>query len=125
VLSWSTQVGSRRSEAIALQYHGLILMTRATTEAELGEALKSLQSAAQLHRVIGFAQGTHETEILLGEVALRAGQQGPALEHFAKAVGRPIDEGSALLSAVALELEANGETDRAAHLASFQLAGPE
>lgn len=125
VLSWSTQAGSRRSEAIALQYQGMILMTRSTTDAELGEALKSLQAAAQLHRVIGFAQGTHETEILLGELALRAGQQGQALEHFAKAVGRPIDEGSALLSAMALELEANGETDRATYLADFQLAGSE
>jgi tetratricopeptide (TPR) repeat protein len=119
VLAWSSQVGSRRSEAIAWQYRGLILMMASTDGESLDEARDCLNQALQQHRVIGFRQGLHETEMLLGEAAIRSDDPTAALEHFGRTIGRRHLPASELLATVAAELEANGENDRAAYVRTY------
>jgi tetratricopeptide (TPR) repeat protein len=116
VKAWSGQVGSRRSEAIALQYHATILMASTSSLADLVEAKSLATRALKLHRIIGFTQGSHETEMVLGEIALRLGQPDEAKRHFEAAILKRELETTELLEAVAGELEANGEHDRAGRI---------
>ncbi|RKT76661.1 AAA ATPase-like protein [Terracoccus luteus] len=113
VMDWSVQAGSRRSEGIALQYRGLMRMMAAHNDATLEEAKADLVKALQLHRVVRFVQGIHETELSLGEVTLRLGSLEEALDHLRTAVGTPTSDLRFVLVAAAEELDANGETDRA------------
>ncbi len=113
VVSWSTQVGSARSQAIGWQYRATFLMTLAQDSDGLAEANKMAERALRAHQSIGFAQGIRETEIVLGEIALRAKEPERAMEWFAAAADSnniPRDE---LAEAIAVELDANGEGDRA------------
>ncbi|MEW1952705.1 AAA family ATPase [Terrabacter sp. NPDC080008] len=119
VMEWSIQAGSRRSEAIALQYRGLMRMMSAADAHELDEAKLDLVKAVTLHRVVRFVQGIHETELLLGEVTLRLGNYDEALDHLRTAVGTPDTDLHGVLLSAAKELDANGEADRAGALRQF------
>jgi tetratricopeptide (TPR) repeat protein len=116
VLAWSEQVGSRRSLAIALQYRATILMTIADSPEVLHEAWELAVRAVRLHGAIAFAQGVHETELLLGEIALRQDRMVEGLDRLRAATGQHDLGGPAVLEVAALELEANGEDDRAARV---------
>ena len=113
VLTWASQVGSTRSSAIACQYRGLFLMMAAESAEDLLEARHALQTAVQQHHLTGDAQGQHETEMVLGEVSLRLGDQSDAVDHFKRSVGRQTNDPARLFEIVAQELDANGEVDRA------------
>lgn len=114
VISWSTQVGSARSQAIGWQYKATFLMTLARAEESFSEANATAERALHGHQSIGYAQGIRETEIVLGEIALRTGDRDRALEWFSSAADARNLEHHDLLEAIALELDANGEEDRAA-----------
>ncbi|SMG44646.1 ATP-binding protein [Agreia pratensis] len=116
VSAWSAQVGSKRSEAIALQYQATIMMASTESEAELIEARGIASRALKLHRIIGFAQGTHETEMVLGEIAYRLGAFDAAQSHFESAIAKRSLEQAELFEVIAGELDANGEHDRADRL---------
>jgi tetratricopeptide (TPR) repeat protein len=114
VISWSTQVGSVRSQAIGWQYKATFLMARAKSEESVPEANATAERALRVHQSIGYAQGIRETEIVLGEIALRAGDLERALEWFSSAAGARDLKRTDLLEVIATELDANGEEDRAA-----------
>lgn len=122
VLKWSSQVGSRRSEAIARQYRGLLLMTAGDDPESLNLSFECLREALRQHRLIGFSQGLHETEMLLGEVSLRRGDLPSAIEYLQRAVDEQVAETPDLLRAVATELEANGEKDRADFVLDYAMS---
>jgi tetratricopeptide (TPR) repeat protein len=113
ISAWSSQVSSRRSQAIAEQYRGMILMTIADTLEDLAEARKVTEHALRSHKAIGFVQGIHETEMVLGEIALRMDNRPEALDRFGASIGRKDVPLPQLLEIVAGELAANGEEDRA------------
>jgi len=114
VISWSTQVGSARSQAIGWQYKATFLMTLAKDEKSFSEANAAAERALHGHRSIGYAQGIRETEIVLGEIALRTGDLRRALEWFTSAADARDLASNELLEVIAIELDANGEEDRAA-----------
>lgn len=114
VISWSGQVGSVRSQAIGWQYKATFLMTLAQDEKSFSEANVTAERALHGHQSIGYAQGIRETEIVLGEIALRTGDLERALEWFGSAASAGGLERTDLLEAIAVELDANGEEDRAA-----------
>lgn len=114
VISWSTQVGSARSQAIGWQYKATFLMTLAKDEKSFSEANAAAERALHGHRSIGYAQGIRETEIVLGEIALRTGDLRRALEWFTSAADARDLGSKELLEVIAIELDANGEEDRAA-----------
>lgn len=114
VISWSTQVGSIRSQAIGLQYKATFLMTLAKDEKSFSEANAVAERALRGHQSIGYAQGIRETEIVLGEVSLRTGDLESAFEWFTSASDARGLAPNDLLEAIAIELDANGEEDRAA-----------
>lgn len=116
VLAWSSQVGSLRSQAIAMQYRATILMTIAQSEADLMTVWDLAEKAVRGHRQIGFSQGIHETELLLGETALRLGHTPEALERLRLATGQRDLTDNEVLEVAARELDANGEEDRAARV---------
>lgn len=114
VLSWSTQVGSARSQAIGWQYKATFLMTLATDDESFAESYATAERALHGHRSIGYAQGIRETEIVLGEISLRTGDLTRAIEWFGSAADARDLADADLLDAIAIELDANGEEDRAA-----------
>ena len=114
VISWSTQVGSARSQAIGWQYKATFLMTLAQDDESFSEANATAERALHAHQSIGYVQGIRETEIVLGEIALRTGDLERALEWFTSAVDARDLSPNHLLEAIAIELDANGEEDRAA-----------
>lgn len=124
VKAWSAQVGSRRSEAIALQYQATILMASTESRPVLIEANGLATRALKLHRIIGFTQGTHETEIVLGEIASRLGMTSEARLHFEAAISRRDLQTSELFDVIAGELDANGEHDRADRLRGAAVPDP-
>lgn len=113
VISWSTQVGSARSQAIGWQYKATFLMTLAADEGAFAEANATAERALHGHQSIGYAQGIRETEIVLGEIALRTGDLERGLTWFRSASDGDLRHED-LLEAIAIELDANGEEDRAA-----------
>lgn len=113
VLTWSSQVGSVRSQAIALQYKATFLMTRAESDQDIAAATNVAERSMTAHRSIGYAQGLRETGIVLGELALRANEADRAAQWFATSVAGSNLDAPHLYDAVAGELEANGEEDRA------------
>jgi tetratricopeptide (TPR) repeat protein len=114
VISWSTQVGSARSQAIGWQYKATFLMTLAKDDESFSQANSTAERALHAHQSIGYAQGIRETEIVLGEIALRTGDLPRALEWFTSAADARDLESNELLEVIAIELDANGEEDRAA-----------
>ncbi len=113
IIAWSSQVSSRRSQAIAEQYRAMILMTIGESSEDLAEAWKVADHALRSHRSIGYAQGIHETEMILGEIALRMNDRSEAIDRFSSSVGRRDLPWKQLLEIVIGELAANGEEDRA------------
>jgi tetratricopeptide (TPR) repeat protein len=116
VLDWSRQIGARRSEAIARQYYGLILMEKAIgkTPLDLAAAELELSRAIALHNEVGFEQGRRETEVDLAELAAHRGNRKDTAMHLNRALGDDearSDEESA--AAILAQLRANGEVDRA------------
>jgi tetratricopeptide (TPR) repeat protein len=116
VKDWSAQVGSRRSEAIALQYQATIGMASTESWPALVEAKTLAARALKLHQIIGFAQGSHETEIVLGEIAFRLSLFNEARLHFEAAISNRDLAREELFEVIAEELDANGEHDRASRL---------
>lgn len=114
VIAWSTQVGSARSQAIGWQYKATFLMTLAQDGDSFAIANAAAERALYGHQSIGYVQGVRETEIVLGEIALRVGDFERALEWFASAADARNLGHNDLLEAIAIELDANGEEDRAA-----------
>ncbi|WP_311212281.1 MULTISPECIES: AAA family ATPase [unclassified Arthrobacter] len=114
VISWSTQVGSARSQAIGWQYKATFLMTLAKDDESFSQANSTAERALHAHQSIGYAQGIRETEIVLGEIALRTGDLPRAIEWFTSAADARDLESNELLEVIAIELDANGEEDRAA-----------
>lgn len=118
VISWSTQVGSARSQAIGWQYKATFLMTLAQDADSFMTANLAAERALRGHRAIGYAQGIRETEIVLGEIALRLGDLDRAIEWFGSAADARNLEQKDLLESIAVELDANGEEDRATMIRS-------
>jgi tetratricopeptide (TPR) repeat protein len=123
VLDWGRQIGARRSEAIAHQYLGLLLMEQslAAGESDLGAARIELQRAVAMHQQIGFEQGRRETEIDLAELSAHQGDHDETARHL-DAVGaeRSVMEGESHeqnARAVVAQLRANGEVNRAERVA--------
>lgn len=116
VSSWSTQVNSDRSRAIAAHWRAMVLMSIATSSDDLTTAWKLGESALHTHKSIGYKQGIHETEMILGEIALRIGNYAEALSRFRNSVGAQPGTSAQLVEAVASELEANGEEDRSQYV---------
>ncbi len=119
VLDWSRQIGARRSEAIARQYLGLILMESALGQmpSDLGAAKQELLRAVVLHQEVGFEQGRRETEVDLSELAAHEGDRIATVGHLARAITEG-DARSEQENAVAVlaQLRANGEAERSARL---------
>ena len=115
VLDWSRQIGARRSEAIARQYLGLILMEQglAQNPPELDAASDELSRAVVLHQEVGFEQGRRETEVDLAELASHIGNREDTVTHLSRAFA-DINDGSAEEMAIAIlaQLRANGESVR-------------
>lgn len=118
VLEWSRQVGAVRSEAIARQHRGIMLFLQADAvhpdarDALLDAAASDLGMALRLHEEIEYKNGQRETLMALGERNLLAGATEDAMGCFALSMEGGL-KGNALLSAVADELTACGETGRA------------
>lgn len=116
VLDWSRQIGARRSEAIARQYMGLILMEQGLSHrpAELTEAEQELLRAVALHQEVGFEQGRKETEVDLAELASHKGDREATIAHLTRSLAdgevRSEEEAG---TAVLAQLRANGEIARA------------
>jgi tetratricopeptide (TPR) repeat protein len=114
VIAWSAQVGSTRSQAIGWQYKATFLAAAETSGAVLAEANAAAERALLGHQSIGYVQGIRETQIVLGEIALRTGDIARALELFKLATPQRAQSDTDVLEVVAAELDANGEEDRAA-----------
>lgn len=120
--SWASQVGSNRSLAIAEQTRAMVQMTIATEPEELTEAQKHAEFALRTHRDIGYVQGIHEAQMVLGEIALRKNNPDEAFERFHGSIGRNDIDLDGLRRIVAAELAANGEEDRAEYVLNWQVA---
>lgn len=114
VIAWSSQIGSVRSQAIGLQYKATFLMASAGDSDTCVEAYTVAERALRAHQSIGYAQGIRETQIVLGEIALRSSDRDSAIEWFRSATAAEARENHNLLDVIAAELDANGEEDRAA-----------
>jgi predicted ATPase len=120
VLDWSRQIGALRSEAIARQYRGLLLMERALGDSQedqrskdLVEARRELEKALLLHEETGFRQGFRETSVDLFELEVEEGHWDAAIVRLhSGAIFPGISADKALVRAVLAQLEANGESDR-------------
>lgn len=113
VIAWSAQVGSTRSQAIGWQYKATFLAASGATGATLAEANVAAERALLGHQSIGYAQGIRETQIVLGEIALRAGDTTRARDLFLLATSERSARAEDVFEVVAAELDANGEEDRA------------
>lgn len=118
VIAWSAQVGSVRSQAIGWQYKATFLMASAAEDSSFTEANAMAERALRAHQSIGYAQGIRETQIVLGEIALRTGDRERALEWFHSATATRMREQQDLLEVISAELDANGEEDRATAIRS-------
>lgn len=116
VLDWSRQIGARRSEAIARQYLGLILMEQALNRgpSDLVAAEAEMLKALSLHEEVGFEQGRRETEVDLAELASHRGDRAGFILHSTRALSDSSDrQDEEIAQAVLATLRANGERDRA------------
>lgn len=122
VLDWSRQIGALRSEAIARQYRGLLLLEDALCNSTppdplaLENARQEMQSALRLHEESGFRQGYKETSVDLFELEVQAGNLDAAISYLRKGDRyRDVQEtgDDALVIAVLSQLRANGELQRA------------
>lgn len=113
VIAWSAQVGSARSQAIGWQYKATFLMAVGTNGSSFAEANAAAEHALHGHQSIGYVQGIRETQIVLGEIALRTGDREGALEWFRAAASAEAHDESEILNVISAELDANGEEDRA------------
>lgn len=120
VLAWARQAGVSRSEAIAHQYLGLILLEMAQSGGapveRSAEALDHLRLAIRMHTELGFEQGRKETELVVGEFYLHLDQLDEAAAHFVAGLGLEGDLDRLVEMAIA-QLRTNGETTRADALA--------
>ena len=122
VLDWSRQIGAPRSEAIARQYLGLLLLEDAIKDPnpDLADARAQLERAVALHREVGFKQGVRETTVDLFDLEVSAGNLGAALLWLSDvdAFGGGIEPSDVqqTISAVVAELVANGDRPRAARV---------
>ncbi|MBN9188336.1 AAA family ATPase [Microbacterium sp.] len=114
VIAWSAQVGSARSQAIGWQYKATFLMTAGADGNSFAEANAAAERALHGHQSIGYVQGIRETQIVLGEIALRMGDRERALEWLRSAASAEAREAREVLEVISAELDANGEEDRAA-----------
>jgi hypothetical protein len=131
VLAWSRQIGALRSEAIARQYLGLLLMeqwidrsasvrTDPKSPSGLQQARRELTRALRLHQEVNFRQGYRETSADLFELELQEGNYDAALKCLSTVdeVGpdnQPLSDDQLVKAAVA-QLEANGEIGRASRI---------
>jgi predicted negative regulator of RcsB-dependent stress response len=113
VIAWSAQVGSARSQAIGWQYKATFLMAASSDRGSFAEANAAAERALNGHQSIGYAQGIRETQIVLGEIALKIGDRERALEFFQAAAAKEGLGQQGLLDVISAELDANGEEDRA------------
>lgn len=123
VLDWSRQIGAPRSEAIARQYLGLLLL-----EVELGTGHKpnlvaartELIGALKLHEEVGFKQGFRETAVDLFELELHAGDLPAALAYLtftdAYETAAVDPDTNSRIGSVLAEIEANGDRERAVRI---------
>ena len=123
VLDWSRQIGSPRSEAIAHQYLGLLLVERAQSQDDpershiLKTALEELERALKLHEEVNFRQGYRETIANLFELVVLQGDKANALKYLRmtddySGQSRAADEHQ-MCVAVLSQLRLNGEGHRA------------
>ena len=126
VLDWSRQIGAMRSEAIARQYRGLLLMEEgldaniSDRQALFEEARTELSLALKQHEEVNFKQGVRETATDLFELEVSWGETTSAIKYLAMAM----DLGShalklsnrKLAEAVVEQLRSNGEQARANRL---------
>ncbi len=116
VLDWSRQIGARRSEGIARQYLGLILMEQELARGVTGltQARAEMTRALALHNEVGFEQGRRETEVDLAEAYSHCGDREGTLAHLGLAVtDRSSQSDEQLVHAVLAEIRARGEPLRA------------
>lgn len=124
VLEWSRQIGATRSEAIARQYLGLLLMEGASgVEDPEDGAQAELTAALRLHREAGFGQGIRETALDLFELELANDRVLSACAHLkltdAYLVSEPGTAPKAIVDVALAQLRANGEAQRADRLAEL------
>lgn len=128
VLDWSRQIGAPRSEAIARQYRGLLLLERALSAtdvqariSDLGMSRSELSTALRLHEETGFKQGYRETGVDLFELEIQEGHLAEAILSLRLTNLYPEmtdKRDSVLVDAVLAQLRANGEAGRADRIAS-------
>ena len=119
VLEWSRQIGATRSEAIARQYLGLLLLEAELSKPapEFAPAREEMTVALDLHREVGFGQGVRETALDLFELELHCDHLTPAVSALRSTDAFRLADDQADLNAVAsdaiAQLRANGEIARA------------
>jgi tetratricopeptide (TPR) repeat protein len=128
VLDWGVQSGARRTEAIARQYKGLMLMEETNPE-QTDRAAEELKAALAIHDELGYDRGIREAHLLLGELYAGRGEWDYAHACLQKATGTRSTDTLKLCLNAAAQLEAMGEQSRAARLTSLAnnalpLAGP-
>lgn len=126
VLDWSRQIGVPRSEAIARQYLGLLLMEDAIAKGGqermrlLEQARAEMKIALRLHEETNFKQGHRETAVDLFELELLS-EHPEAARHYLHLTDdyahsvQPLDD-EGITNAVLEQLRANGEGERAARI---------
>ena len=115
VYQWGIQTGSRRTEAIARQYKGILWL-----EKEGGEAFESakmeIDSAIAIHEELGYDRGIREVQMLLGEYHALRLEWELALQCFGRCVGLGSNAPSELVNAAVAQLQSMGEPTRADRL---------
>jgi tetratricopeptide (TPR) repeat protein len=118
VLDWGVQSGARRTEAIARQYKGLMLMEETEPE-QTAQAVEELRAALAIHDELGYDRGIREAHLLLGELHAQRGEWAYARACLQKATGTRATDTLRLCLNAAAQLKAMGEPARAARLKSL------
>jgi len=121
VLDWSRQIGAVRSEAIARQYRGLLLLEHVLAEAatpdkdQYNDARAEMLRALRLHEETGFRQGYRETSVDLFELEVQAGDFATAVKYLRLGDQMGDFKGMTdreMVDAVLAQLQVNGEHQR-------------
>ncbi|NNN22712.1 MAG: hypothetical protein HKL80_12015 [Acidimicrobiales bacterium] len=127
VLNWSHQINALRSEAIARQYKGLLLLERILSissdpdAADFKDAAHELGLALKLHEEIGFQQGYQETSVDLFELEIQKGNFESGLQFLRESTlfeGHPDIDNQTMFVSVLAQLTTNGEGKRANRIVS-------
>lgn len=122
VYDWGIQTGTRRTEAIARQYKGLLLM-EAESPGDLTVAELEVRTALAIHEEIGYDRGIRESSLLLGELHMLRREWADGRKCLERSIGISSSDLVGVVRAAASQLEEMAEPKRAARL--FELSQSE